>query len=227
VNNNAGQGVIGTANEDGTNPQRTWISGLFGAQGLTTDGTYLYWSNGPDQIGRVSISGAGLDPGYITSARVGTKSGSAQSTPVPIAVGSGGIYFANLYDGYIGLVPNAKGAAANNHFLTILGSATGLAVDTLASPGPLPPPSIPDSDVLRADVHRIGLAKGPERSLLAKVDAFGHAVDVGDRATACDTLTAYANQVQALAGKKIPDAPAEGLLADIGAFRSTLGCTAD
>jgi hypothetical protein len=227
VNNNAGQGLIGQANEDGTNPQRTWKPGLFGAQGITSDGTYLYWANGPNEIGRVGLDGSGLIPAWITSARVGTKFGSAVNTPVPLVVGGGYIYYADLFDGYVGRVPNTQSATATNYFVTALGSATGLAwTPTLTSPGPgpLPPPTVPDVDLLKADVQRVELPRGIERSLLAQLDAFGAAMDAGDHAAACDRLASYANHVDALAGKKIPQSPADGLLADAQMIGKALSC---
>jgi hypothetical protein len=70
----------------------TWFSGLFGAQGLALDSTYLYWANGPDQIGQVKLDGTGLNPAYILGPRIGTKSGSPVNTPVPMVVSDGYLY---------------------------------------------------------------------------------------------------------------------------------------
>ena len=223
---------IGKVNENGTGYQPYWKPQLTAAQGLTNDGTYLYWVNGTNRIGRVNLDGSGLIQAYIGSARVGIKSSSPVTTPSPILVSGGSIYYANLTDGYLGKVPNvANTLGASNYLVGILGSASGLALDQLpTNPGPLPPPppmTIPDADVLRGTVLQIGLPHGIERSLLAKVDAFRRAVDRGDQAAACESLTAYANHLDALAGKKIPSAPADGLFADIRSFRTTLGCSTD
>jgi hypothetical protein len=227
VNGTAGNGIIGRANEDGSGVQPTWVHSLFGAQGLTIDNTYLYWANGPDQIGRVNLDGTALDAAFSVGPRIGTKSGSPVSTPVPMAVGGGFLYWGNLYDGYIGRVSSGGGTTGlNNYFLGILGSATGLAVDGLVSPGPLPPPTLPGTDLLEADVQRVGLPHGIERSLLAKLDALAEAVDAGDQAGACDRLSGYVNQVQAQTGKKIAVAPAAGLVADAAVVRQQLGCDA-
>jgi hypothetical protein len=227
VNVNAGNGVIGRANEDGTNVQPTWIHSLFGAQGLTIDSTYLYWANGPDEIGRVNLDGTALNGTFIVGPRIGTTSGSSVSTPVPMAVGGGFLYWGNLYDGYLGRVSSGGGTTGlNNYFLGILGSATGLAMDGLVSPGPLPPPTLPGTDLLKADVQRVGLPHGIERSLLAKLDAMANAVDAGDQAGACDSLNGYVNQVRAQTGKKIAVAPAAGLVADAMVVRQQLGCDA-
>jgi hypothetical protein len=227
VNVNAGNGVIGRANEDGTNVQPTWIHSLFGAQGLTIDSTYLYWANGPDEIGRVNLDGTALNGTFIVGPRIGTTSGSSVSTPVPMAVGGGFLYWGNLYDGYLGRVSSGGGTTGlNNYFLGILGSATGLAMDGLVSPGPLPPPTLPGSELLKADVQRVGLPHGIERSLLAKLDAMANAVDAGDQAGACDSLSGYVNQVRAQTGKKVAVAPAAGLVADAMVVRQQLGCDA-
>jgi hypothetical protein len=96
----------------------------------------------------VKLDGTGLNPTYIVGPRIGTKSGSPVNTPVPMVVSDGYIYWGNLYDGYIGRVPNLAGATnPNNKFIGILGSATGLALNHLFSPGPLPPPTPPDIDL--------------------------------------------------------------------------------
>ncbi|MET0526440.1 MAG: hypothetical protein ABWZ91_16660 [Nocardioides sp.] len=227
TNQAAGQGVIGRANEDGSNAQPTWIHSLFGAQGLTLDGSYLYWANGPDQIGQVKLDGTGPNPTYIVGPRIGTPSGSNADTPVPMAAHDGFLYWGNLFDGYIGRVPNVAGATnPNNKFIGILGSATGLAINTLATPGPLPPPPAPDIDLFKRDVQRVELPRGIERSLLAKLDAVQQALDDGDQAAACDVLTAFVSQTDALTGKKIAVAPAVGLVADAMVIQQTLGCDA-
>jgi hypothetical protein len=93
TNQAAGQGIIGRANEDGSNAQPTWIHSLF--EGLTLDGSYLYWANGPDQIGQVKLDGTGLNPTYIVGPRIGTPSGSNEDTPVPMAVHDGFLYWGN------------------------------------------------------------------------------------------------------------------------------------
>ena len=113
----------------------------------------------------------------------------------------------------------------NNYFLGILGSATGLATNGLVSPGPLPPPTLPGTDLLKADVQRVGLPKGIERSLLAKLDAMARAVDAEDQAGACDSLSSYINHVQAQTGKKIAVAPAAGLVADVMVVRQQRAVT--
>ncbi len=115
TNANAGNGMIGRANEDGSGVQPTWIHGQFGAQGLTIDSTYLYWANGPDQIGRVNLDGTGLNATFSVGPRIGTTSGSSVSTPVPMAAGGGYLYWGNLYDGYIGRVSSGGGTAGLNN----------------------------------------------------------------------------------------------------------------
>jgi hypothetical protein len=228
VNLGAGGGIVGRANEDGSGVQSTWKTGLFGAQGLTLDATSLYWVNGPDQIGRMNLDGTGVNGTYIVGPRIGTKGGSAAETPVPLVVNGGYLYWGNLFDGYLGRVPNVSGSTSvTNKFVGILGDASGLAINNLASPGPLPPPGAPDIDLFRSDVERVDLARGIERSLLAKLDAVEQALDDGDQAAACDGLAAFVSQTDALTGKKIPLAPAVGLIADAQVMRETLGCAAE
>jgi hypothetical protein len=70
----------------------------------------------------------------------------------------------------------------------------------------------------------VELPRGIERSLLAQLGAFGAAMDAGDHAAACDRLASYVNHVDALAGKKIPQSSADGLLADAQVIGQTLGC---
>ena len=48
----AGNGMVSRANTDGTIPNYTFLKGLFGAQAIAVDTTYIYWANGPDGIGR-------------------------------------------------------------------------------------------------------------------------------------------------------------------------------
>ena len=225
VNLGAGQGIIGKANIDGSGAQSTWKTGLFGAQGLAIDSTSLYWVNGPDQIGQMSLDGTVVNPGYIVGPRIGTTSGSPTNTAVPMVVGGGFIYYGNFFDGYLGRVTNVAGSRAiNNTFIGVLGNATGLALDSLVSPGPLPPPPPPDVDRLIRGVQRVELPRGIERSLVAKLDAVQRALDEGDQAAACDGLASFIRHTDALTGKKIALAPAVGLIADAEVMRETLGC---
>ena len=50
------------------------------------------------------------------------------------------------------------------------------------------------------------------------------ALDVGDTASACDSLQAFLNQVRAQNGKKLTSAQAEGLTDTANDIRALLGC---
>lgn len=225
LNPRAGAGLIGRANLDGSSPNFTLLSNLFGAQGITLDSNFLYWANGPDEIGRANLDGSSPNPSFIIGARVGTPTGAPAGTPTGLAVDGTSVYWADHVDETIGRAPVSGGSTVNNFFIRTLGDPTGVAVDGLlsASPGPQPPPTI---GPLAADVQRLGLPHGIERSLLAKLDAAERAVDAGNRQTGCDILNAYVHEAQAQSGHKLDAAPAAGLVGDATAIRKSLGCGA-
>jgi hypothetical protein len=225
LNPRAGAGLIGRANLDGSSPNFTLVSNLFGAQGITVDSNFLYWANGPDEIGRANLDGSSPNPSFIIGARVGTPTGAPAGTPTGLAVDGTSVYWADHVDETIGRAPVSGGSTVNNFFIRALGDPTGVAVDGLlsASPGPQPPPAI---GPLAADVQRLGLPHGIERSLLAKLDAAERAVDAGNRETGCDILNAYVHEAQAQSGHKLDAAPAAGLVGDATAIRQSLGCGA-
>ena len=225
LNPRAGAGLIGRANLDGSSPNFTLLSNLFGAQGITVDSNFLYWANGPDEIGRANLDGSSPNPSFIIGARVGTPTGAPAGTPTGLAVDGTSVYWADHVDETIGRAPVSGGSTVNNFFIRALGDPTGVAVDGLlsASPGPQPPPAI---GPLAADVQRLGLPHGIERSLLAKLDAAERAVDAGNRETGCDILNAYVHEAQAQSGHKLDAAPAAGLVGDATAIRQSLGCGA-
>jgi len=225
LNPRAGAGLIGRANLDGSSPNFTLLSNLFGAQGITLDSNFLYWANGPDEIGRANLDGSSPNPSFIIGARVGTPTGAPAGTPTGLAVDGTSVYWADHVDETIGRAPVSGGSTVNNFFIRALGDPTGVAVDGLlsASPGPQPPPAI---GPLAADVQRLGLPHGIERSLLAKLDAAERAVDAGNRETGCDILNAYVHEAQAQSGHKLDAAPAAGLVGDATAIRQSLGCGA-
>jgi ABC-type transport system substrate-binding protein len=69
-------------------------------------------------------------------------------------------------------------------------------------------------------IGHLGLDKGTAQSLVAKLKAFRS--DTG--ATACSDLTSLASAIRAQAGKKIPTAAANELLADVGQLRTLSHC---
>jgi len=217
VNPGPGGGRIGRANLDGSSPNFTLLANLFGAQGIALDSNFLYWANGPANIGRANLDGTGANPSFVVGAR----------EPAALAVDSTSIYWADQFDGTIGRANLSGGSTGlNNLFIRTLGNDTGVAADALTGttqPGPQPPPAIAQ---LVADVQRLGLPHGTERSLLAKLHAAERAEDAGDREAACDSLGAYLHQTKAQSGKKIAAAEAAGLIGDATAIRQSLGCVA-
>jgi ABC-type oligopeptide transport system substrate-binding subunit len=69
-------------------------------------------------------------------------------------------------------------------------------------------------------VGHLGLANGTAQSLLAKLNAFRSDA----HATACSDLTSLASAIRAQAGKKIPTAAANELLADVAQLRTLSHC---
>jgi virginiamycin B lyase len=60
---NLAAGTIGRANLDGTGVNQSFITGIDAPSGITSDGTYLYWTTGGlnDTAGTGGIARAGLD----------------------------------------------------------------------------------------------------------------------------------------------------------------------
>lgn len=58
--------AIGRANDDGTEVNQNFISGLNGEVGLAVGSQYIYWNNGVGTIGRANLSGSGVDQTFIT-----------------------------------------------------------------------------------------------------------------------------------------------------------------
>ena len=206
-----------------------YLSGLDGAQGIAVDGTYLYWANGASGIGRAPLDGSSPPNGrFIPNAAVSPHlAGDPDTTPTGMAVDSGYIYWANHRDYAVGQAP-IGGGAPNNTFVRTLVDPTGITLQVQpASPGPLPPPPPPpppNIPTLRTGVQILGLAHGIERSLLAKLDAGQQALDSGDEAGLCDSLTAFVNAVTAQRGKKIEEPSGAGLIDHATTLRQSLGC---
>jgi hypothetical protein len=76
------------------------------------------------------------------------------------------------------------------------------------------------SHVLAGQV--VGVGTGT--SLADKLAAVLASIGAGDTATACGTLGAFINQVQAQSGKKIPAAQAAALIGAAQQVRTSLGC---
>ena len=120
----AGNGLVSRANTDGTSPNYTFLTHLFGAQAIAIDGTYLYWANGPEGIGRATLDGKTVDSNFIVAAFTATA----------LAVDSthGFIYWTNARTGTIGRAPLSGGTSGiNNSLVDTLGPPTGVAVDSV------------------------------------------------------------------------------------------------
>ena len=65
---------------------------------------------------------------------------------------------------------------------------------------------------LIADVRALNLARGPENSLLDKLEAATHRMDAGANKTAINILNDFIKQVQNQRGKKIAEAAADALI---------------
>ena len=213
----------------GGTPDLTYLTGLFGAQGITVDSTYLYWANGPSTIGRAPLDGSSAPvQDFISGAQVAHSSTAPAYAPTGLAVDNSYIYWANHTAFTIGRAPKTGGGAnVNNGFIWTLTDPTAIALDVprLTSPGPLPPPPPPlQIAPLELGVQSLALPHGLERALLAKLDAGQEALEAGDQDGACARLAAYINQVEAQSGKKIYSASADGLIAHATAVARSLGC---
>jgi len=75
------------------------------------------------------------------------------------------------------------------------------------------PPASGDIQSLIAQVQSLGLPKGTENSLLAKLNAAAASLNRGNAGSARGQLGAFINEVSAQKGKKIPAAAADALIA--------------
>lgn len=73
-------------------------------------------------------------------------------------------------------------------------------------------------------VRSFNLPKGIENSLVKKLEHAQDAIDAGDINRACNQLSAFINEVEAQAGKKLTQAQADQLIADANAIKTALGC---
>jgi hypothetical protein len=118
------------------------------------------------------------------------------------------------------------GTSVNQRFFSTLSAPSGVAVDALAAPAPGPGPGPPTITRLVADVQGLGLPRGIERGLLAKLGAAQRNVDAGDLEAACGSLGAYSNQVDAQSDHTLVGDQAAELIAEATAIRELLGCSA-
>ena len=88
----AGNGMVSRANTDGTSPNYTFLKGLFGAQAIAVDSTYLYWANGPEGIGRATLDGKTVESNFIVAAFT--------ATALAVDSKNGFIYWTNARTGH-------------------------------------------------------------------------------------------------------------------------------
>jgi probable HAF family extracellular repeat protein len=69
------------------------------------------------------------------------------------------------------------------------------------------------------------LPKGPENSLVTKLEHALASLEGGDSQTACSQLGAFINEVRAQSGNKLTTEQADELIADATAIRALLGCS--
>jgi 5-hydroxyisourate hydrolase-like protein (transthyretin family) len=79
---------------------------------------------------------------------------------------------------------------------------------------------------LIADLEAAGLPNGLENGLTNKVEQALAQLANGNVANACQRLVAFADQVEAQSGRRIPVATADALIAAAHEIRAELGCTA-
>src|SRR5262249_33441349 len=121
------------------------------------------------------------------------------------------------------------GMEVSQQFIDTLSISTGVVVNALVAPSPPGPGAPPPPTIMRLvdDVQGIGLPRGTERSLVAKLGAAQVNLAVGDLRESCDSLRAFLNEVRAQTDKKLDGDHAEELVADATTIRRLLGCSAD
>jgi virginiamycin B lyase len=122
---NVNAGTIGRANIDGTGVNQSFITGIDAPSGITSDGTYLYWTTGglndtygTGGVARVALDGVmGRNNTFITGA----------SKPLAVSVDANYVYWANFNGSTIGRA-TIGGAGANQSFIAAGSYPYGLEV---------------------------------------------------------------------------------------------------
>jgi hypothetical protein len=213
---NARTDTIGRANLDGTGANQTFITGAQNPLGVAVDSAHLYWANGSSAtIGRANLDGLEANEFFIFA-----------GSPQAVAVDGAHVWWANGRPFYAIGQANLDGTSVNERFIPTLSAPAGVAVDALAAPAPGPGPGPPTITRVVADVQGLGLPRGIERGLLAKLGAAQRDVDAGRLEAACGSLGAYSNQVQAQSDHKLAGDQAAELIAEATAIRELVGCSA-
>jgi virginiamycin B lyase len=109
-------GTIETAELDGAEVNREFITGASLPAGVTAAGNYVYWANNlAGEISRARLNGTAVDRDFVTTAQ---KEG-----PDGVVVGSGHIYWANDYS--IGRA-NLDGTGVNQKFIAVPNGPSGV-----------------------------------------------------------------------------------------------------
>lgn len=214
---NSGINAIGRANLDGSGSNQTFITGLENPQGVTVDGAHIYWANGDSgYVARANLDGTGVNEFFI-----------AAGNPEWVSVDSAHLWWTNASPFYAIGRANLDGTGISQRFIDTLSAASGVAVNALATPSPGPGPAPPTIMRLVDRVQGLGLPRGTERSLLAKLGAAQANLDAEDLEAACDSLGAYINEVYAQTDHRLDGDQAADLVADATVIRQLLGCGAD
>jgi virginiamycin B lyase len=122
---NVNAGTIGRANIDGTGVNQSFITGIDAPSGITSDGTYLYWTTGGlnDTYGTGGVARAALDG--VTGRNNTFITGA--SKPLAVSVDANYVYWANFNGSTIGRATIA-GAGANQSFIAAGSYPYGLEV---------------------------------------------------------------------------------------------------
>jgi virginiamycin B lyase len=118
-------GTIGRANIDGTGVNQSFITGIDAPSGITSDGTYLYWTTGGlnDTYGTGGVARAGLDG--VTGRNNTFITGA--SKPLAVSVDANYVYWSNTNGSTIGRA-TIGGAGANQSFIAAGSYPYGLEV---------------------------------------------------------------------------------------------------
>ena len=122
-NGTTGNGTIGRANLDSTNPTPSFITGASGPTGVEVDGQHIYWTNLRNiSIGRANLDGTNPTQAFITGVN-----------PNAVAVDGQHIYWTNSGTNSIGRA-NLDGTHLTRSFITGVNfPADGMAVNAGSS----------------------------------------------------------------------------------------------
>jgi hypothetical protein len=172
---NSAINAIGRANLDGSGANQVFITGAEKPQGVTVDSTHIYWANSNSAtIARANLDGSGVNQFFLFAGK-----------PERIAVDSAHVWWTNGAPLYSIGRANLDGTGVSESFIAALSTPAGVAVNALATPSPGPGAAPPTITGLVADVQGLGLPRGTERSLLAKLGAAQRNLDAGGLQAAC------------------------------------------